>query len=111
MANWSRTVTQRTIRMTVETEALMIVRRAKAVQAWCPDCHAEVAVIAVNGGSDAAARIREWLAAGKLHCWWPANGPAQICVPSLLQCFEAQQVQEFLRSLENSLDQSRRQQK
>ena len=26
-------------------------------------------------------------ATGRLHLWQPANGPAQICVTSLLQCF------------------------
>jgi hypothetical protein len=103
-----RTVTRtKTVRMTVETETLMIVRRAKAVSAWCPHCRDEVAVITVNidGARDAitAAQIREWLDRGKLHWWQPAKGPAQICVPSLLQGFESQQLQEFLKSQGNSL--------
>jgi hypothetical protein len=75
--------------------------------AWCPDCRAEVAVITldVDGATDAifAARINGWLAAGKLHLWQPADGPAQICASSLLQCFEPQQLREFLKSHENSL--------
>lgn len=95
-------VTPKTIRMTVETETLMIVHRAKVVLAWCPDCHAEVAVITVNLDATVypftATQIREWLDTGKLHWWQPANGPAQICVPSLLQCFESQQLRKFLRS-------------
>jgi hypothetical protein len=33
--------------------------------------------------------LREWLAAGKLHFWGPDGGPTQICLTSLLQCFES----------------------
>ena len=100
-------MTPKTIRMTVETETLMIVRRAKAVLAWCPNCRGEVAVITVNVNSNtdavAAAQIREWLDTGKLHSWQPANEPVQVCVPSLWQCFESQQLEEFLRSQGKSL--------
>jgi hypothetical protein len=81
----------KTTRITVETETLMIVRRAKAVLAWCPDCRAEVDVITVNDGLQepaTAAQIQEWLGTGKLHFWQQADGPAQICVTSLLQCFD-----------------------
>ena len=99
-------VKSKTIRMTVDIETLMIIRRAKTVVAWCPDCRGEVAVISVNidGPTDAAAaQIREWLHTGALHWWRPTNGPVQVCVPSLLQCFESQQLQEFLKFQGSSL--------
>ena len=35
-----------------------------------------------------APTIREWLVAGKVHSWQPTTGPAQICLTSLLKCFE-----------------------
>jgi hypothetical protein len=75
----------------------MIIRRAKTVLAWCPDCRAEVAVIAValdrHADAVTTAQLKQWLDTGKLHLWQPANGPAQICAPSLLQCFESEPFQ------------------
>ena len=86
-----QTMAVKTTRITVETETLIVVRRAKATLAWCPDCRAEVDVITLDHDSltepSTAAQIHEWHATGKLHFWQSANGPAQICVTSLLQCF------------------------
>lgn len=87
-----RAVAVKTTRITIETKTLIIVRRAKAALAWCPDCRAEVDVITLDNDRLAepatAAQIHEWLGTGKLHLLQPPNGPAQICVTSLLQCFE-----------------------
>jgi hypothetical protein len=86
-----RAVPGKTTRITVETETLVIVRHAKAAMSWCPGCRAEVDVVTVDSDSviepATAAQIRELLATGKLHLSQPANGPIQICVSSLLQCF------------------------
>jgi hypothetical protein len=50
-----------------------------------------VDVVTLDAGSlvepATAAQIRQWQATGKLHLSQPANGPTQICVSSLLQCF------------------------
>jgi hypothetical protein len=85
-----RAVVAKTTRITVETETLIIVRRAKAILAWCPDCRAEVDVITLDHDSliesATAAQIHEWQRTGKLHLWQPAHGLARICVTSLLQC-------------------------
>lgn len=87
-----RAVAVKTTRITVETETLMIIRRAKAALDWCPYCRAEVDVITLDNDGFAepstASQIQEWLGTGKLHLWQPATGPAQICVASLLRCFE-----------------------
>jgi len=84
-----RAVVLRTTRITVETESLMVVRKAKAVVAWCPDCHAEVDVITLTQDSfsepTTAAEVQRWLATGKLHLSQSAEGAIQICVTSLLQ--------------------------
>jgi hypothetical protein len=86
----------KTTRVTVETETLMIVRRAKATLAWCPDCRAEVDVITLGPQEPAsAAHIQEWLKIGKLHMWQEPDGPAHICLPSLLCCFEQGGVPKF----------------
>ncbi|HYL63428.1 MAG TPA: hypothetical protein VE077_12485 [Candidatus Methylomirabilis sp.] len=103
----------KTTRITVETETLLVVRRAKAALAWCPDCRAEVDVITLDDSrltDPAAAQLRQWLEAGKLHLWQPAIGPAQICVTSLLQCVDFDNPGGFSRSRENLLDPSRRKQ-
>jgi hypothetical protein len=85
-----RAVAVKTTRITVETETLIIVRRAQATLAWCPDCRAEVDVITLGQDSliesATAAQIHEWQSTGKLHLWQPAHGLARICVTSLLQC-------------------------
>jgi hypothetical protein len=107
-------VTAKTTRITVETETLLIVRRAKADLAWCSECRAEVDVITLDNDTlaepNAAAQIQEWLGTSKLHCWRSANGPAQICLPSLFQCFELEEVQRLFRSNERPFDHSRRKQ-
>jgi len=84
-----RAVVLRTTRITVETESLMVVRRAKAVVAWCPGCHAEVDMITLTQDSfsepTTAAQVQRWLGTGKLHLSQSAEGAVQICVTSLLQ--------------------------
>jgi hypothetical protein len=105
----------RTTKITGDTESLVVIRRAKAVLAWCPECLADVETITLDAGSLAepatAAQIREWLATGKLHFWQPVSGSAQICVTSLLQCFELDEARRFSQSNENLQVQSRRKQK
>ena len=80
----------KSIRVTVETDTLMVVRRAKAVTAWCPVCGAEVDAITLTPDSftepSATAEMQQWLAAGKLHLWRSEEGAVQVCVNSLLQC-------------------------
>ncbi len=85
-----RAVAVKTTRITVETETLIIVHRAKAALDWCPDCRARVEVITLDRDSliesASTAQIHEWQSTGKLHLWQPAHGLARICVTSLLQC-------------------------
>jgi hypothetical protein len=85
-----RVVAVKTTRITVETETLIIVHRAKAALDWCPDCRAEVDVITLDRDSlfelATTAQIHEWQSTGKLHLWQPAHGLTRICVTSLLQC-------------------------
>jgi hypothetical protein len=105
---------RRTTRITVETETMLVIRRAKAVLAWCPGCHAEVDVITLDNDTLAepatAAQIQEWLGTSKLHFWQTADGPAQICLTSLFRCFAFEEAQGFCRSIQNPLDPLRRRQ-
>jgi hypothetical protein len=90
---WERAVVVKTTRITIETEKLLVVRRGKAIVTWCPACRADVEVMMLEGdslGEDIpSGYLRDWIRTGKLHLWRSAEGSAQICLPSLLQCFEA----------------------
>ncbi len=105
-------MTAKTTRITIECQTLLVIRRAKAVLAWCPGCDAEVEVIALDSLAEpvTAAQIQEWHGSGKLHFWQTANGPTQICLTSLFRCFELEQAQKLFRSNEIPLNQSRRKQ-
>ena len=101
----------RTTRITIETESLLVVRRGKTIVTWCPACCAQAEAMTLEGdslGEDIpSALLRDWLAAGKLHFWSPDGGPAQICLPSLLQCFEswdARRLQTPMRTPEKTGD-------
>jgi hypothetical protein len=110
----AQAATAKTTRITVETENLMVIRRAKADLAWCPECRAEVDVITLDNDSLAepvtASQIQKRLATNKLHFWRPANGLRQIFLPSLFRCFELDGVQRLFQSDEKPFDQSRRKQ-
>jgi hypothetical protein len=79
----------KTTRITVETDTLIVVHRAKATVAWCPGCAAEVDVIRLTRDSVAepatSAELERWMSTGKLHLWRSPEGTVQICVNSLLQ--------------------------
>ena len=84
----------KTTRITIETESLLVVHRGKTIVTWCPVCCAEAEAMTLEGdslGEDIPSPLlRDWLAAGKLHLWSPDGGPAQICLTSLLRCFESE---------------------
>lgn len=86
----------KTTRITIETETLIVIRRAQASSTWCPECRAQVDVISLHkdGLTELAteAHIQEWLDTGKLHLWKSAGEAPQICVTSLLQCFGLEKV-------------------
>ena len=89
MIETKRAVAVKATRITVETETMLIVRRAKAALAWCPSCHAEVDVITLDNVPEpvTVAHIHEWFGTSKLHFWQMPEGPVGICVKSLLQFF------------------------
>ena len=89
----------KTARITVETDTVIVVRRASTAPAWCPVCQAQVDAITLDKSSPAepaaVAQIQSWLNSGKLHLWQQPNGPTQICLASLLRCFELDGVPKF----------------
>jgi hypothetical protein len=93
--------TIRSTRITVETETVTLVRRAILQRAWCPACGAETDVICISdqslGDPASAVQLRQWAEMGKLHLLQSDGDPGQICLPSLLQCFERDEA-DWLRS-------------
>ena len=88
---------RRTTRITVETDTFLVVRRAKAALAWCPDCSTEVDAITLTRDSISdpatAAQVEAWLRTGNLHIWHSAEEAVQICVTSLLRCSAQEEVE------------------
>lgn len=87
----------KTIKITIETESLLVVRKGKTTLTWCPACCADVETVVLEGyslGPDITFNhhLEHWLRTGKLHLWRPAEGSTQICLRSLLQCFEAEAI-------------------
>lgn len=86
----------KTTKITIETESQIVVHRAKTVVTWCPACCAEVEAMTLTGDGLGdgipAAFLEDWLRTGRLHLWRQAEGSAQVCLPSLLQCFESESV-------------------
>jgi hypothetical protein len=72
----------RTTKITIETEGLLVVRQARTVVSWCPGCQAAVEVVLL--GEDTA-RLLNGLPTGTLHIWSPPEGPVQVCLLSLAQ--------------------------
>lgn len=105
----------KTTRITVETETVTIVRQAEAVLAWCPECRARVQAITLQDESPAKpvnrAQIQQWLGTDRVHFWLTAEGPARICLSSLLQNSEPAETPAVLYFKQKLFDRWRRKQK
>jgi hypothetical protein len=77
---------QTTIR--IETDSLLILRSRSSTRAWCPQCTAEVEMIALEDtrviSNLEQPALEQWLNAGELHRSQAADGSALICLDSLL---------------------------
>jgi len=82
----------KTTRITIETERILVVRRAEQVAGWCPICCRQGEFILLDNAAlmepVLAAQINEWHGTGKLHLLLEENGSTRICLASLLCCFE-----------------------
>jgi hypothetical protein len=84
----------RRTKITIETEGLLVVRQARTVRSWCPDCQAEVEVLLL-GEDISEAQLLGGLPTGALHIWGPPEGSTQICLPSLLRCSKSNDIQQI----------------
>jgi len=85
-------VMTRSTKITIETEAMLVVRRGQTVMTWCPQCQAEVEVVLCEDAS--VAQLLGGTRAGSLHVWRTADSTTRICLPSLLQLSQPGEVQQ-----------------
>jgi hypothetical protein len=82
----------RTTKITIETEAMLVVHHGRTVKTWCAQCQAEVEVMLCEDTS--VAQLLGGIHAGSLHVWRPAGSSTLICLPSLLQLSQPREVQQ-----------------
>jgi hypothetical protein len=91
-----RAMVMKTTKITIETESHLVVHKTRTVVTWCPACYAEVETMTLTadglGDGIPAALLEGWLRTGMLHLWRHAEGSDQVCLPSLLRCFQAESV-------------------
>ena len=77
------------MKITVETDSLLILRGRIPLQAWCPECSAECEMIPLNDLAVVSnllpAEVRAWLESEDLHHTEAAGGAPMICLNSILK--------------------------
>jgi hypothetical protein len=75
-------------RITIETDSLLILRSSSPRRAWCPQCAAEVEMIALENAGVVSnlepPALEEWLNSGELHRLQATDGLTLTCLNSLL---------------------------
>lgn len=76
------------MRITIETDSLLILRGQTSRRAWCDRCEAEVEMIAMKETGVMTnldkAELEEWLGSEELHRVQSPDGSGLICLNSLL---------------------------
>ena len=79
---------KRTIRITIETEQLLVIGRTKRVRIWCEQCGAEVEVVPIEGAAELAqvdvGTMQRWLNGEQFH-WSHSGDSVAICLNSLIK--------------------------
>jgi hypothetical protein len=78
----------RQTKITIESDSLLILRGRSSTRAWCPQCGADVEMIALENvgvvsNLDRPA-LEAWLSSEKLHRSQANDGSALVCLNSLL---------------------------
>jgi hypothetical protein len=75
------------MRITIETERLLVIRRGASARVWCEKCALEVEMVPLESAAELAQvdveTIRHLLDSEKLHLSLP-GGPVGTCLNSLL---------------------------
>jgi hypothetical protein len=76
------------MKITIQTDSLLIVQGRNSRRAWCPLCAAEgemIALVSAEAISDLEGTVfEEWLQSEELHRLQATDGSTLICVNSLL---------------------------
>jgi hypothetical protein len=76
------------MKITIETDSLLILRSRNSRRAWCPLCATESEVIALDNvgviSNLERPALEEWLNSEELHRSQAADGSVLICLNSLL---------------------------
>ena len=77
------------VKITVETNSLLVLRGRIPLRAWCPECGAEGEMIPLDDVGVVSnlppAEVRAWLKSESLHHTTAADGAAMICLNSMLK--------------------------
>lgn len=77
------------MKITIETDSLLILRGRRSLWAWCPNCGSEVEMIPLDGvgviSNLAPPEVEAWLQSEDLHHTNAADGAALICLNSMLK--------------------------
>jgi hypothetical protein len=77
------------MKITIESDSLLILRGRGSLRAWCPDCASEVEMIPLDGvgviSNLAPPEIEVWIQSEDLHHTQAADGAPLICMNSMLK--------------------------
>ncbi|HYL87100.1 MAG TPA: hypothetical protein VE263_22955 [Candidatus Angelobacter sp.] len=94
--------TKKTMRITIETERLLVMRHGASVRVWCEPCASEVDMLPLESAAEVAQvdvkTIQHLLDHEKLHLSQPSRR-VQVCLNSLLKSISK-------RSLDRGSDKS-----
>ena len=92
------------IKITIETDSLMVLRGRKALRGWCPQCRAESEMIPLDGvgvtSNLTPPEVEAWIQSEDLHRVPSADGGALICLNSLLKRVNKQSLRGQLNKCE-----------
>lgn len=84
----TRLATKKTVRITIESERLLVIRYGASVREWCEQCASEVDMIPLESAAElgqvASGTIQRLFDNEKLHLS-KLSGPVRICLNSLLK--------------------------
>lgn len=77
-------------KITIESDSLLILRDKSSTHAWCPQCGADMEMIALENlgviSNPDRTALEAWLNSGELHRSKTGDGSVLVCLNSLLAC-------------------------
>jgi len=77
------------MKITIETDSLLILRGRSSLRAWCPRCASEVEMISLDGigvvSNLPPPEVEQWIQSEDLHHTTATDGAPLICLNSMLK--------------------------